>query len=59
MWIGAAIAVVLVIFIVMNRAETSISFIFLTATVPLWVALGLAAAGGFVAGFLFTRKRYR
>jgi uncharacterized integral membrane protein len=58
-WISLAITVVVILFIVLNRAETSISFIFFRATTPLWVALALAAVGGFLSGFLLSRRRYR
>ncbi len=58
-WVGLAIGLLVVLFIALNRAETSISFIFFTAVTPLWVALSLAAAGGFVVGYLMGRKRYR
>lgn len=58
-WVGLAIGLVVVLFIALNRAETSISFIFFRALTPLWVALSLAAAGGLVTGFLMGRKRYR
>lgn len=58
-WVGLAIGLVVVLFIALNRAETSISFIVFTALTPLWVALSFAAAGGFVTGFLIGRKRYR
>jgi len=53
--IGACVLV----FIVANWSSTRISFVFFHAEAPLWVALALAAAGGFLAGFLIGRKRYR
>ena len=56
---GIVIAVLVVVFIAINRDQTSVSFIFFTAEVALWVALAIAAAGGFVAGFLIGRKRYK
>ena len=56
---GIAIALLIVLFIVLNRDETDISFIVFTAETALWIALTLAAAGGFVAGFLIGRRRYR
>jgi len=48
-----------VLFIALNRDRTSISFILFSAETMLWVALTLAAVGGFVAGFLLGRNRYR
>ena len=56
---GIVIAVLVVVFVAINRDQTSVSFIFFTAEVALWVALAIAAAGGFVAGFLIGRKRYK
>ena len=56
---GIVIAVLVVVFIAINRDQTEVSFIFFTANVALWVALAIAAAGGFIAGFLIGRKRYK
>ena len=56
---GIVVAVLVVVFIAINRDQTSVSFIFFTADVALWVALAIAAAGVFVAGFLIGRKRYK
>jgi uncharacterized integral membrane protein len=50
------IALLVLLFIVLNRDPTRISFV---AKAPLWVALAVAAAGGFVAGFLLSRRRYK
>lgn len=56
---GIVIAALVVVFIAINRDQTSVSFIFFTAEIALWVALAIAAAGGFIAGFLIGRKRYK
>ncbi len=56
---GLALVVLVFVFIVLNRDETEISFIVFSSTTALWVALALAAAAGFVAGFLIGRRRYR
>ncbi len=56
---GVALAAVIVLFVALNRDETEISFIVFSAKTALWVALTVAAAGGFVAGFLIGRHRYR
>ena len=56
---GIAIAALVVLFIALNRDETEISFIVFDAQTALWIALTVAAAGGFVAGFLIGRQRYR
>lgn len=58
--IGAiVVAALVVLFIALNRDKTEISFIFFDKQTSLWVALTVAAAGGFVAGFLIGRHRYR
>ncbi len=56
---GLIIAALIVVFIALNRDETEISFIVFDAQTALWIALTIAAAGGFVAGFLIGRHRYR
>ena len=56
-WIGLIIAVVVIVFIAANQEETRVSFLFMEAVTPLWFALGLTGAGGFVAGLFFSRRR--
>ena len=56
---GIVVAALVVLFIALNRDETEISFIVFDAQTALWIALTVAAAGGFVAGFLIGRHRYR
>ena len=56
---GIVVAVLVIIFIAINRDQTEVSFVFFTATLSLWVALSIAAIGGLVAGFLIGRKRYK
>lgn len=57
----AAVVVVglLIAFIVLNRDETEVSFVFFSMEAALWIALAVAAAAGFVAGALVSRRRYR
>ena len=55
---GIIIAALVILFIVVNRTETQVSFIFTTVTMSLWIALTIAAVGGLIAGFLIGRKRY-
>jgi uncharacterized integral membrane protein len=58
--IGAIVVAVLVlIFIALNRDDTEVSFVLFDAQTSLWLALSVAAAGGFVAGLLIGRQRYR
>ena len=56
---GLALAALVGLFVALNREETSISFIVFDAQTKLWIALGLAAVAGFVAGFLIGRRHYR
>ncbi|HKH31199.1 MAG TPA: hypothetical protein VKA45_09115 [Gaiellaceae bacterium] len=56
---GIAIAVFVVLFVVLNRRQTEISFLGYEKRTALWVALIVPAAGGFLAGFLLGRRRYR
>ena len=57
--VGLIIAGCVLVFIAANWGSTRISFVFFHAEAPLWVALALAGAGGFLAGFLVGRRRYR
>jgi uncharacterized integral membrane protein len=56
---GLLLVLLVVLFVALNREETEISFIVFDSTTSLWVALALAAAAGFLAGFLFGRRHYR
>ena len=56
---GITVALLVALFIAVNRDETEISFIVVDRTTSLWIALTVAAAGGFLAGFLIGRHRYR
>ena len=58
--IGAiVVAVLVVLFIALNRDDTEVSFVLFDAQTSLWLALSVAAAGGFVAGLLIGRQLYR
>jgi uncharacterized integral membrane protein len=56
---AVAIGVAVLLFIVLNRHQTHVSFILFSTGAPLWLVLAFVAAGGFVAGLLFGRKRYQ
>jgi uncharacterized integral membrane protein len=56
-WIGVVIVVVIVVFIGLNREDATVSFGLFDAQTSLWVALTIAAAGGFIAGWLMGRRR--
>jgi uncharacterized integral membrane protein len=56
---GIIVAALVVVFIAINRDQTTISFLFVTVQMALWIALTIAAVGGLIAGFLIGRKRYK
>ncbi len=57
---GLVIVGVLIAFILSNRNTTEVSFLFISVeSVPLWVALTIAAALGVAVGFILGRRRYR
>ena len=56
---GIIIAVLVLIFIVTNWQSTPVQFLFWAVTMPLAIALAIAAAGGFIAGLLIGRNRYK
>ncbi|ACV79507.1 LapA family protein [Nakamurella multipartita] len=56
---GIVIAVLVIVFIAINRDPANVSFLFTSVTMPLWIALSIAGAGGLLAGFLIGRKKYK
>ncbi|HSE08020.1 MAG TPA: LapA family protein [Nocardioidaceae bacterium] len=56
---GTLLAVVLIVWIVANRQEVEISFVFGSAEIQVWVALTIAALLGAAVGFLAARRRYK
>ena len=56
---GIIIAVIVIVFIAINRDQTEVNFLFFSAQIALWVALTIAAVVGLFAGFLIGRKRYK
>lgn len=56
---GVAVALVLVVWILVNRNSVDVSFLLWSAQVPLWLALSVAGLLGATAGFLLGRRRYR
>jgi uncharacterized integral membrane protein len=56
---GIVIAAAVLIFIFTNWQSVEVNFLFLSPTMPLAIALAIAAAGGFIAGFLIGRNRYK
>jgi uncharacterized integral membrane protein len=58
-WLIAAIVVYGLLFVVLNSKSVKISFVFFSAQSSLLVALLLAGALGFVAGWLVRRRHER
>lgn len=56
---GVVIAVLTLIFVLMNSQEVEVKFFFATATLPLIFALLLAVLLGFLLGLLAPRFRNR
>jgi uncharacterized integral membrane protein len=56
---GIALVVLLALFIVVNRDDTSVSFLLVDVTAPLWVTLLVTALVGAAVGFLLSRRRYK
>jgi uncharacterized integral membrane protein len=56
---GIVIAVLVIVFIAINRDQVELSLLFFTLNTSLWVALTIAAVGGLLAGFLIGRRKYK
>ncbi len=56
---GLAIAVLLLVWVVINREDVEVSFGFATVTMSLWLVLMIAGLLGAVVGFLLGRRRYQ
>lgn len=58
---AAVIAVALVAFVVQNRSDTEVTWLFIEATSPLWIVIVVAAVAGAVLsevlGWLLRRRR--
>lgn len=59
--VGGVLAIVLVVFILSNRQDVPVQFLFMEFTLPLWVTLAVTALLGFAVGTLavFVRRRQR
>jgi len=56
-WLGIAIAVVAIIFILQNRQPADISLVMLQVSAPLWVTLSAVFLAGFATGWLVSKRR--
>lgn len=60
---AAVIAIALIAFIVQNRSDTEVSWLFIDGTWPLWVVIVIAAVAGAVlsevVGWLLRRRRQK
>ena len=59
MVVAILLGLLVLLFIVLNRQQTHVSFIVFSARAPLWLALAVVGACGFGAGLLFGRRRYK
>lgn len=59
--VGGLLGLVLVVFILSNRQDVAVNFLFAEFTLPLWVTLTVTALLGFAVGTLavFVRRRQR
>lgn len=56
-WAGLVIAVLALVFVVMNRDRTAISLFWLDLSGPLWLILLIVFAVGWLVGVLTSRSR--
>ena len=56
-WLGIAIAVVAIIFILQNRQPVEISLLTLQVSATLWVVLLVVFLAGFVTRWLVSKRR--
>lgn len=56
-WVAVVLAILAIVFVLMNRDTTSISFFGVTVSAPLWLTLILVFAVGWLTGVLTVRKR--
>lgn len=50
------LAILAVVFIAQNRQEASVSLLFVTVTLPLWITLACATVVGIAVGWLIHRR---
>jgi drug/metabolite transporter (DMT)-like permease len=55
--LGGVVAVVLIVFIAVNSESTEVSFVFFTATMPLWIVLAVTAVLGIGIGMVLGTRR--
>jgi putative membrane protein len=56
-WVGLAIAVVAVVFVVQNQGTTTVELLWMTFRSPLWLTLLVVFAVGWLVGALVRRNR--
>ncbi|MHA6507793.1 LapA family protein [Tessaracoccus sp. Y1736] len=56
-WVGIALAIVAVAFILQNRQSVAIDLLMLTVTAPMYLALSSMFLAGLVTCWLITRRR--
>lgn len=55
-WVGLVIAILALIFVLMNRASAEITLLWMHLSGPTWLILLIVFAVGWLAGWLTTRK---
>lgn len=55
--VAAVVAVLLVVFVAVNSDSTEVSFVFFSATLPLWVVLAGTALVGIAIGMVMGSRR--
>lgn len=58
-WVGVALAVVAIAFVVQNRGEVTIQLFWLTVGAPTWLVLLIIFVVGWISGALVRRRRSR
>lgn len=58
-WVGLALAVVAIAFVVQNRATVQIQLFWLSVAAPMWLVLLAVFAVGWLVGALVRRRRTR
>ena len=56
-WVGVAIAVLVVAFILQNRQSVAIDLLVFTVEAPLWITLSIVFVAGLATCWLISRRR--
>lgn len=56
-WLALTLLVVAVVFVLQNRGDTRVEFLFFNLTAPLWLTLGATLVAGALIGWGLARRR--